>query len=224
MRSSYTISVTVLLGMCALLQGAPEQTSSVVESGGGTVSGGTLTLVHVIGQPGGVQTCTNGSKVLQAGFLNTFNLQPETDTDGDGLPNEADTDNDNDGLRDEDEITGNAFGGLATSDPNRADSDGDGASDGHEATSGSDPGDATMFLHITDIVRAGADDIVVTWQARGGKSYAVYATDTADAPRPGAHLGNVTAAGGTGPWYAVITNIVDTAVPAKRFYYVKLSE
>ncbi len=222
------ISVALIAGLylislpAAVSVAAPEQASSVVDSGGGRASGGTLALVHAIGQPGGIKTCANGAKVLQAGFLNTFNLQPGTDTDGDGLPNETDVDNDNDGLPDRDEITGNAFGGLAATDPNAADSDGDGASDGDEAAAGSDPQDDNMYLHITDIIPAGGDDIIVTWQACGGKTYAVYATDTAGAPRPGTHLSNVTATGGTGPWYATVTNIVDTAAPGKRFYYVKL--
>lgn len=200
------------------------QTSSVVDSSGGRSSGGSLTMISAGGQPGAVGTCSGGDKVLQQGFLNTFSLQPDLDTDGDGLADEVDTDNDGDGLDDEAEITGSAFGGLGQSNPNNADSDGDGASDGHEAAAGSDPNSDTMYLQITEIAQdRGTGEVTIEWQAQGGKTYALYCLESLNDPKPGTFLGNVTVTGGEGPWQATFTNFVHTAAPAgSRCYYVKL--
>ncbi len=220
-----TAIITTLLATAVLAAGAPEKTSSVINGAGGRSSGGSLELVSSVAQPGGVKTSRNGDLVLQAGFLNTFSLKPELDTDGDGLANEADPDNDNDGLGDEEELAGSAFIPATVTDLNNRDSDGDGASDGDEAGAGTNPQDNTMYLHITSIAKEAAGGVTVAWQAKAGKRYAVYALDSADAPRPGTKIGtDVTATGGTGPWYATHAEKVDAMELAKRFYYVKVVE
>lgn len=216
------IATMLLVSFVAI--GATNQTSSVLDAAGRRSAGGALELISAAGQPGGIRVSSAGTLVNWAGFLNTFSLQPGLDTDGDGLANEVDLDNDNDTVADEDEITGVVYAGPGTTDPNDADSDGDSASDGHEAAAGSDPNDATMYLRITDVACGSAlSEVTVVWQAQGGRSYAVHSLDTMHASRPGTHLGNVTAVGGTGPWFAVHTNLVDSmGAVTSRFYYVRL--
>ena len=220
-------SIAIAAGLfvtAGLAAGVPEQTSSVVDGAGGRSSGGSLSLVSAAGQPGGVETSRYGDTVLQAGFLNTFSLQPDLDTDGDGLPDEADPDNDNDGLGDGEELQGSAFIPATVTDLNNADSDGDGASDGDEAGAGTDPTDAAMYFTITSVEGTG-DHVTITWQAKAGKRYAVYALDSVDSPRPGTKIGlDVIATGGTGPWYATHAEKIDTTTLTKRFYYVKVVE
>lgn len=224
MRMLIGIVVAGAMVSVALAVGV-QQSSSAIDSAGGRSTGGALTNICATGQPVGVQVTRQGNTVVYGGFINTFSLQPTLDSDGDGLENEVDLDNDNDGLEDEQEITGSAYAGPGATDPNDADSDDDGASDGHEAAAGSNPNVPTMYLHITEIVRSdSSDQITVTWQAQGGKSYAVYYLDSMLDPKPGTHLGNVAAVGGSAPWYATVTNLIDvtSASVTSRFYYVEL--
>lgn len=205
---------------------ATEQTSSVLDGSGGRSSGGTLELVSAAGQPGGITVSSGGSLVNYAGFLNTFSLQPGLDTDGDGLANEVDADNDADGLEDLAEITGSAFGGNATTDPNQADSDTDGVSDGGEALSGSNPQDAAMYLHITQII--GGNDMSVKWQARHGMTYRVYRADDLTTGLPGTYLDEVTAndPAALPPWYETeaVYNHLGGGSGEHRAYYIEMRE
>ena len=79
-----------------------------------------------------------------------------------------------------------------------------------------------MYLQITAIGKDPGGDVVVTWEAVGGKTYTLYALPSPDAAKPGTPVATVTTSGGTGPWHAVTTNQVDSAGSTKRFYYVKL--
>ncbi len=76
-----------------------------------------------------------------------YDKNETTDTDGDGIGNNADTDDDNDGISDTDELKY----GLNPLDANdaQADSDGDGISNLDEITQGTNPKDASSHLQLT---------------------------------------------------------------------------
>lgn len=80
------------------------QTHAVAACSGGTMTNGELSAVGVCGQPGGSQSSTGGRFIHYAGYLGTMILQPQSDTDADGLCNELDADNDADGMPDLAEI------------------------------------------------------------------------------------------------------------------------
>jgi thrombospondin type 3 repeat protein len=218
----------MLLGLLLPLGAAAASnlTSSVLDGAGGSSSGSSLELISSAAQPGGISVSSGGDWVNSAGFLNTFILQPGLDTDGDGLPDELDPDNDDDSVTDTDEVTGAAYAGPGATDPNDFDSDSDGMQDGQEAAAGSDPNDSSMYLHLTEIDGNGAPtEMSVQWQAQAGKTYEVYSLNAATDPRPGTYLGEVTAAGGVGPWFSTLTDYTDdVGVSIKYFYYVLLVE
>jgi hypothetical protein len=205
---------------------ATNQTSFVLDGAGGRASGGTLDLVSAVAQPGGIEVSSDGSLVNYAGFLNTFSLRPGLDTDGDGVEDELDTDNDNDALEDLVEITGSGFAPVTPTDPNIADSDGDGAGDGEEAIAETNPWDDTMYLRLTGIT--GGEDVSVRWQARHGKSYLLYWTDDLATGLPGTYLDTHTAndATATPPWYETETSYdhLGGGADSRRSYYIRLDE
>lgn len=209
MKVRVVLAAAVLLS--AQVMADPELRGSVTDGAGGRRSSdGSLALVTAIAQPGGTRTVSAGTMTLYSGFLGAFALRPHTDTDADGCPDEFDTDNDDDGLADVDEITGESFAGLASTDPNRPDTDGDGSSDGSEAAAGSSPLDETMYLHFTQLLYdAVSGSCAITWQAHGGRSYRVYSVDNQKDGGSRALLGTVTASGGAGPWRLTSTNFVD---------------
>ena len=147
-------------------------TSHVVDGMGNWSSGGSYSNLSAVAQPGGVSVSSSGTLVNSAGFLNTFVLNPDLDSDGDGLSNELDSDNDNDGLDDIDELAGRGFDPVTITDVNAADTDGDGMSDGGEAVAGTDPTDSSASLQIVSIEPSG-DDLVIGWQARSNHTYRV---------------------------------------------------
>lgn len=193
--------------------------SSVIDGSGGLSAGGSFTNYSAAGQPGGIQESAGGSYVNQAGFLQTFNLKPDLDTDGDGLANELDRDNDGDQLADAAEIGGGSFSPVTPTSVNQADSDGDDASDGAEALAGTDPTDAMSVFEVFRIAQSSGQQIL--WTARGGKTYIVHA-------RPNLLSGSFTpiatnvAAGGSAPWFVVTNSFVDISSLPAEFYAVEV--
>lgn len=195
------------------------KTSSVLDGSGTTSAGGSFANISAAGQPGGIAVSSGGSYVNQAGFLNTFSLRPNLDTDGDGLADEIDQDNDNDQLADMTEIGGSGFSPTTPTQVNVADSDGDGASDGAEATAGTDPSNIDATLEIIRIAQAGGQD--VGWIARGGKTYIVHARTNllAGTFTP---IATNTAVGGIAPWFVTTNAIVDASNINAEFYAVEV--
>lgn len=229
-RAAQRLFILVAAGLVAagfsILAGAQgyTNTSWVIDALGGWSAGGTYSNLSAGGQPGAITVVSAGELVNQQGFLSTFFLRSELDTDGDGLPNEADSDNDADSLEDSDEITGIAFDPVTPTDLNEPDSDGDGVGDGGEAVAGTDPQDPGANLRIVDIQRSGGS-VEVYYLARGGavsgKVYRVRAAGEGT-DLPGEVIAtNFTPAGGVAPWYVVTNVFSDTLAPSNLLYGVE---
>ena len=228
--SRWLVVLTAVVGISIAGHDAPgadyTNTSSVLDGSGRWSGGGAYANISACAQPGGIAMSSAGNIINYAGFLGSFSLRPGLDTDGDGLANELDPDNDNDELADGDEVTGVTFDPITATDPDNPDSDDDGMSDGEEAVTGTDPTDETMYLHITDIrVDPSPQRAIVTWQARGGRTYDIYGTENLLSDWPPVLLDQVAAAGGSPPWFktsASYTNLIGPAT--SRFYRVGVQE
>lgn len=196
--------------------------SSVVDGLGSISAGGMYTNLSAAAQPSSIGISSGGTLVNYSGFLNTFSLRPNLDTDGDGLANEVDSDNDNDQLSDAAELAGTAFTPTTVTDINNPDSDGDGANDGNEATAGTNPDDLDSLFKIIGISH-NPSEATVSWTGRSGKTYYIYQSD--DLVAGATNLMSTTnVTGGTAPWYATTNSFVDTTASAtnKRFYLIKV--
>ena len=216
------LSAGVCLAMVLTAQAQHSQPSSVLDAAGASSSGGAYTNMSASGQPGGIAVSTGGVYVNYAGFLNTFSIRPELDTDADGLADEVDSDNDNDDLTDEDEIQGGAFSPATPTMVNSADTDGDGQRDGWEAVAGTDPINNIALLEVVAITNApGAR--AIAWRARGNneRTYLVRATTDAYLPYATVIYSN-TVAGGVAPWFAITTSITHTSASNTLFYAVEV--
>lgn len=140
--------------------------SSVCSSSGVWCSNGTFRTVTCIAQPGTCAVSEDGRFTHYAGFLGGAFIDLSK-TNSLGVPLEADPDNDDDSLADWDEVSGSAFGGFASSDPNISDTDGDGMSDADEAAGMYNPNDADSLLKILSMERNGGV-VTVTWLGKGG--------------------------------------------------------
>jgi hypothetical protein len=194
--------------------------SSVLDGMGTRSTGGSFTHIGAGAQPGGIATSSGGGFQNQAGFLNTFFLKPGLDTDGNGVPDEADGDNDGDRLADLDEIIGNQFNPTTATQPNLADTDGDGVPDGEEAVAGTNPTDINALLEIIRIAKAGGGQDV-GWVARGGKTYVVRARTNLLAGSF-APIATNTAVGGIAPWFVVTNAVTDATAVDTEFYAVEV--
>lgn len=166
----------------------------------------------------------------------------DPDTDDDGIPdgmedlnadgivdpgetNPRTTDTDGDGLTDRTEdADGNARLGPAETSPSLPDTDNDRADDRHEVLSGTNPRDASSSFRVTAFETLLPDGRrQLRWQGRGGSAYSVmtqYALTDASQP---ATVTNMTANGGTAPWYVVPMTWTEPAyTPSNRFYYIRL--
>ncbi len=218
---------TILLSVPVAAQ--ISQTSSVINGFGGRSAGGTYAQVSAGAQPGGVAPSYQGGPsdyaggmINRAGFINTFILFPDLDTNNNGLPNELDPDNDGDGLWDHWEISGEKFNPATPTDPNSPDSGTSGVSDYKAMVAGTDPYDPNATFRIIDIAMVGTD-AEVTWLARGNheRLYVVHVFDDLHADTPSIVIWSNTVAGGSAPWYATEATITDEAV-GTRFYRVKV--
>ncbi len=181
-----------------------EQTSSTVAGFGALSSGGSYTNISSGQSPGG--------------YLQTFSLRPDLDTDGDGLHDEIDDDNDGDLLADVDEITGALFDPVTPTNPNLADADGDGANDGEEMIAGTNPGDADSVLEVVSITRSGAG-ADIQWNARGGKQYIILGSSDLDAGFVPVATNQV--AGGEPPWFTTTGEATVSGEDSYRAYAVE---
>lgn len=229
------LNVASCLAMLAVTFGTPAtaqdytNTSSVINGFGGRSTGGTYTHIGAGAQPGGIGVSYEngaanyaGGQINRAGFLSTFVMFPDRDTNNNGLPDELDPDNDGDGLWDHWEISGEKFSPTTPTDPNLADSSGDGVSDYNAMVAGTDPTDPGATFEIVDIEAVGSDQ-EVTWRARGNdeRIYVVRVIDDSYDGTPGAVIWSNTVAGGAAPWFATTETIVDPSVDA-RFYAVEV--
>lgn len=198
------------------------QKSSVADASGTRATGGTFTHLSAGGQPGGIAVSSAGNWLNQAGFLNTFFLRRDLDTDSDGLPNEADLDNDGDTLLDIEELTGVAFLPMTPTDPNMADTDGDDSPDSDEAEAGTDPTDANASLRVIAFERTNFVQRI-SWLARGNneRGYLLYRSPGLN-PWEDELAASNRVAGGTPPWYVVTNTIFDGTTSTAAFYRVEV--
>lgn len=215
-------ALMLLLVLAGSVEAQFTNRSSVLDSSGTRSTGGGFTNVSAAGQPGGIATSSGGSLVNQAGFLNTFSLKPNLDTDGDGLADELDQDNDNDGLVDGTEIGGSAFTPTSATLVNLADTDGDGQLDGWEAAAGTDPNNINALLELIAISNS-VSGRGIAWLARGNneKTYIVRATTDPRQPYATVVFSN-TVAGGIAPWFAVTSAIAHATASNALFYAVEV--
>jgi len=218
------LALGCLFGLTHPCVAAYTNESSVVDAAGDWSAGGSYSNINAVAQPSGVSTSRTGQLLNYAGFLSTFSLRPDLDTDGNGIPDELDPDNDGDALEDTEELSGSAFSPITATDVNDPDTDGDGMSDGDEALSGTNPQDTNSLLVITEIgwLTNGYD---VTWLARSNVTYEVYfdnnLTDTVDF----VSFDTVTVtAVAAAPWYAVSNTYSDLARSGTSgFYQVRIN-
>ena len=217
----------VFSGMTAHAQLA--QTASVMNGFGGRAAGGDYALISAGAQPGGVATSYEagpanyaGGMINRAGFINTFILFPDLDTNNNGLPNELDPDNDGDGLWDHWEISGEKFNPATPTDPNSPDSGNTGMTDYEAMVAGVDPHDPDAVFRIVALGTDG-DDAEVTWRARGNheRIYVVRVIDDSYDDMPSTVIWSNTVAGGSAPWYATDATITNETVGA-RFFAVEV--
>jgi hypothetical protein len=198
--------ILLLAGMmlASVAHAETEQTSSTVAGFGALSSGGAYTNISSGRSPGG--------------YLQTFSLRPDLDTDGDGLHDEIDDDNDGDLLADIDEITGALFDPVTPTHPNLADADGDGVNDGEEMIAGTNPGDANSVLEVVSITRAGTG-AEIQWSARGGKQYILLVSTDLTAGFVPVATNQV--AGGEPPWFTTTGKATVSGEDSYRAYAVE---
>ena len=165
---------------------------------GGTVAFGQYTNKSDVLDGSGTRS-SGGTYLNQAGFLNTFCMKPGL-LGAHGLPVELDPDNDGDGLNDDVEMAGSSFNPVAPTNPNLADSDGDGTPDNEEAVAGTNPMDANALLELVTIRRTGY--VELNFMARSNKNYQIVYADTPDKPVTNLLTYFTFTGYATSPWYA----------------------
>lgn len=195
------LCITIVAVGIAVGVSGEELTAWCTDAGTARLTDGTDVLYAAAGQGQPVNPLqAAGDTILYPGFLGGAILQPDLDTDGNGVPDEADPDNDGDGLTDLAELDGSGFDPVTATEVNLADSDGDGASDGTESETMTNPLDPDSLLKFVSI-RIGTD-LTLTWRARGEQDYRLQYCDDLDGGVWHDVEGIVTAAGGEYPWFA----------------------
>jgi hypothetical protein len=198
------------------------QECSTISGSGIWVSEGELDQVFSAMQPVPVCISVEGDIEHHSGFLTGIPIRPGV-VNAKGTPVELTSDNDRDGLSDIAEITGDAFSGHAQTDPDTADTDGDGMSDGREAEYMYDPRDPMHRPWINGITYT-EPRMSIEWIGRGGNT-----TNTimwSDILAPGVFTNALVVTnlpGGTAPWYKT-TNTYEWnwAGNGRRYYRLKL--
>jgi len=198
---------------------APEQEMSTTSSCGGWCSNTTMQTATCAGQPGTTGLSTNGRYTHYTGFLGGAFILPGT-TNTAGVALEADPDNDDDGLTDSDEVSGAAFQGYTSTDPNNGDSDNDGMSDADEAAGMYDPNDPGHLLKIIALTN-NAGVVTLTWIGRGGGSYntILWSDDLLDGPC-GNTLVVIMDSDGDPPWYKTTNSLTWVETATNRYFRV----
>lgn len=218
-------AIALAVGLAFLSQAVLAQVytnrSSVSDALGRRATAGAYVHTGAGGQSGGIAASLGATYHNQAGFLNTFIMQPSLDTDADGLPDEADSDNDNDRLTDSSEIEGTQFSPGTPTSPNLSDTDSDGMPDGDESAAGTDPTDPDALLKITRVTMLGGANVEIEWLARGGKTYLTQATSNlvADSYSP---IATNVAAGGSAPWFVTTNTVIDPRGRPSQFYRIEV--
>jgi hypothetical protein len=221
MNLRFMLSCILTMAFAGAAGAATNQTSSCLDGAGDWSSGGGYTNISAIAQPGGVSVSSQGDMVNYAGFINTFSMRPNLDTDGDGVENELDQDNDGDTLSDTDELAGSSFSPGTATDINMADSDLDGTDDYAESVAGTDPTDIDAHLAIIAIndTPAGRE---IQWTARSNKTYRIRREDGGIAGRPETVLGSTTVTTpATGAWDVATGTYTDPGSSGSRAYAVE---
>ncbi|MDH3792213.1 MAG: VCBS repeat-containing protein, partial [Rhodospirillales bacterium] len=178
--------------------------SATAASAGGRASSTSYSLLSTVGQSSPLGSAGSTSYAMFPGFLSTLDTDGDgtpdgfdafptdptetTDTDSDGIGNNADTDDDGDGIPDAYEDT---IAGLDPLDPADAtgDIDGDGFTNLEEYLVGTDPEDALSFpMYVVDFNGDAKSDILwrnssngklVLWQMDG---FTLQTAETIPAP------------------------------------------
>jgi len=223
MRIGYILAAVVF---CVPLTGFSQSytnASSVVNVAGGWTAGGVYSNLDCAAQASTVGLSQKDPIRHYSGFLNTFLLKPDLDTDNDGQPDELDPDNDNDLLADEEELQGTAFSPSTPTDLNDSDSDDDGHDDGQEQTAGTDPLDPGATLRIIS-VSTDTGTVIVSWLTRLGKAYDIEAANDLGGTGVFSVVATTNALEGFGPWLVGTNTYTASAGQTNRFYRIRISE
>jgi hypothetical protein len=200
------------------------ETARVTDSTGGAISNAAYHSVSAVGQGVAAGLASGAGHVTYGGFLQTFVNRPDLDNDQDGFVDEDDPDDDNDGLYDGAELTGTAYTPVTGTDLFTADSDQDGASDGHESAAGTNPLDAGSLLRFVSLDPEGSGTIA-GWQSRGGRQYELQAAMTLEQLETNpVILETVQASGGDSPWFETTTFSTNAAFDAFTYFRVRVHE
>ncbi|MBN1670563.1 MAG: hypothetical protein JXR37_06000 [Kiritimatiellae bacterium] len=220
-RFGLALLATLLLSGVALAQ--TSEVARTHDGCGGWSTNATCQTVIAACQPCPVGFLEHTNDFLAySGFLHSFLMHTNLDTDADGLVDENDPDNDGDGLDDDEELSGARFSPVTATSPQEADTDGDGLSDGAEAAAGTHPGDAEQCLEISDFQYSGGE-VVLTWVSREGYQYEIVcATSVVDLATATQVVATITAGTGTGAWQIAESVCTNSAGETARFYRVDL--
>ena len=152
-----------------------------------------------IGQSSAIRTTTNSSYQSLNGFLQTFVMFPQRDSNGNGIPNENDPDDDGDGISDAMELNGSAFSPQTPTSILESDTDNDGLTDEEERICGTDPTNESEALRVE--IELENERTVISWGGREGKIYDVlFATSITQMLENPLVVETLTAGDGTGVW------------------------
>ncbi len=174
-----------------------------VQSGTLTISGGTLRADKIIL----TNACSHFVRTGGTLIYGTAVLNPNDDTDGDGLRNGYEQSH-----------------GLDPLDPINAtkDSDGDGVTDLQEFLAGTDPTNSASMFRITSVIRTN-NDVRITWRMGSGKTNALQRT--AGEPDGSYSTNNFTDIFTVTNTVGTVTNYLDIGAAINfpsRFYRVRL--